>query len=99
MAEHSDSGPAELGAPMDYRQHEETYARFLALTKIVILSCVVTLLALAIAGFGSSGFVIGGLLILLMIIAAALGIFMGGSAKPLVVVTIIGFILLAVTVG
>ena len=99
MAEHTHSGPAELGAPMDYAEHERTYALFLGVTKIVILGSIVTLLALALYGFGSGGFWLGSLLILLMFLATAIGLFAGGSAKPLFVVTIIGFILLAVSVG
>jgi hypothetical protein len=99
MAEHTHSGPAELGAPMDYAEHQRTYARFVALTKIVILSGVVTLVALALYGFGSGGFWLGSLLIILMIVAAAVGLAADGSTKPLLVVTAISFLLLAISVG
>jgi hypothetical protein len=99
MAEHTHSGPAELGAPMDYAEHERTYARFVALTRIVILAGVVTLVALAIYGFGSGGFWLGSLLIILMSVAATVGLVSGGSVKPLLVVTVISFLLLAISVG
>jgi hypothetical protein len=98
MAEHTHTGPAELGAPMDYAEHERTYARFVGLAKIFILGSVVTMLALALYGFGSGGFWLGSLLTILMIVAAAIGLF-SGSAKPLLVVTVVGVILLAISVG
>ncbi|TIT49940.1 MAG: aa3-type cytochrome c oxidase subunit IV, partial [Mesorhizobium sp.] len=33
MAEHTPTGPVELGAKMDYAEHDRTYAGFLALAK------------------------------------------------------------------
>ncbi len=33
MAEHHNTAPAELGAPMDYAEHERTYAGFTGLIK------------------------------------------------------------------
>jgi hypothetical protein len=99
MAEHTPAGPAELGAPMDYAQHERTYAGFLSLVKITILASIVTLLALALYGFGSGGFWLGSLLVILMIVGVAIGVAGKGTIKPLVIVAIIGFVLLAVSVG
>ncbi len=84
---------------MDYAQHEQTYDAFLHLTKVTILASIVTLLALALFAFGSGGFWLGTLLLLLMAIATAIGLVGRGSVKPLVIVTIIGFVLMALSVG
>ena len=100
MAEHPPSGPVELGAPMDYAEHERTFARFVALTKITVLASVVTLIALAIYGFGGGGaFWLGTLLLVLMLIATAIGVATNGNAKPLTVVAVIGVILMAISLG
>ncbi|MEI9407255.1 aa3-type cytochrome c oxidase subunit IV [Mesorhizobium sp. Cs1299R1N1] len=55
MAEHTPSGPAELGAKMDYAEHDRTYAGFLALAKYGSLFCGALLLAMAF-GFFAGGF-------------------------------------------
>ncbi|WP_428426261.1 aa3-type cytochrome c oxidase subunit IV [Pararhizobium sp.] len=55
MAEHH-SGPAELGAPMDYAEHEKTYNFFLEGTKFVTIFCVALLIAMAAGFFTSAGF-------------------------------------------
>lgn len=100
MAEHLPSGPAELGAPMDYAQHEETFSRFVALTKVTVLASVITVLALAIYAFGGGGaFWLGTLLLILMMIAVTIGLAGRGSDRPLVVLTVIAFILMAISVG
>ena len=100
MAEHTPSGPVELGAPMDYAEHERTFRGFVALTKITVLATVDSLLALALFAYGGgAGFWLGVLLLLMMTIGVAIGLFAKGSVKPLVVVTIIGFLLFAISVG
>ena len=99
MAEHTHSGTAELGAPMDYSQHERTYAGFIAFSKITVLSGIITMIALALYGFGSGGFWLGTILILLMMVAATISIVAKGSIKPLVAVTILGFLMMAVSLG
>ncbi|MDP3898082.1 MAG: aa3-type cytochrome c oxidase subunit IV, partial [Mesorhizobium sp.] len=33
MADHTPTGPLEMGAKMDYAEHDKTYARFLGLAK------------------------------------------------------------------
>ena len=100
MAEHTHSGPAELGAPMDYAEHERTFAGFIALTKVTALASFVTLVALALYGFGgASGFWLGTLLLVLMVLGLIIGLIGKGTVKPLVVVLVIGFLLLALTAG
>ena len=55
MAEHAPTGPVELGAKMDYAEHDRTYAGFLMLAKYGSLVCGALLLAMAF-GFFAGGF-------------------------------------------
>lgn len=55
MADHSPSGPVEVGAAMDYPEHEKTYSMFLALAKYGALFCVALMAAMAF-GFFKAGF-------------------------------------------
>lgn len=99
MAEHAHSGPAELGAPMDYAAHERTFASFVALTKITILATVDILIALALYAFGSGGFWLGTLLLFLTTIAVVIALFAKGSIRPLIVVTFIGALFFVLSVA
>lgn len=56
MADHSPTGPVELGAEMDYPEHDKTYARFLMLAKYGTLVCLALLVAMAFGFFTSAGF-------------------------------------------
>ncbi|MEP6565587.1 MAG: aa3-type cytochrome c oxidase subunit IV [Mesorhizobium sp.] len=55
MADHTPTGPVELGAKMDYAEHDRTYAGFIALAKYGSLFCGALLLAMAF-GFFAGGF-------------------------------------------
>ena len=55
MAEHTPTGPVELGAKMDYAEHDRTYAGFIALAKYGSLFCGALLVAMAF-GFFAGGF-------------------------------------------
>ncbi|TIS07171.1 MAG: aa3-type cytochrome c oxidase subunit IV [Mesorhizobium sp.] len=55
MADHTPTGPVELGAQMDYAEHDRTYNAFLALAKYGSLVCAAILLAMAF-GFFAGGF-------------------------------------------
>lgn len=66
-------GPAELGAPMDYREHEQTYGLFLAGAKYGTIIIVALLIAMAAGFFGHAG-LLGGFAIFLVL--AILGSFM-----------------------
>jgi len=55
MADNSPSGPVEVGAAMDYREHEQTYSGFLALAKYGTLFCVALLVFMAFFFFATSG--------------------------------------------
>jgi hypothetical protein len=72
MSEHH-SGPAETGAPMDYKEHEKTYDLFIAGAKYGSAILIALLVAMAAGFFGGAGF-IGGLFIWVVLTVA--GIFM-----------------------
>lgn len=55
MADHTPTGPVELGAKMDYAEHDRTYAGFIALAKYGSLFCGALLVAMAF-GFFAGGF-------------------------------------------
>jgi hypothetical protein len=65
MAEHH-SGPVEMGAPMDYPEHEKTYNFFIAAAKYGTLFCVALLIAMAAGFFTSAGFFSGFLLLIIL---------------------------------
>ena len=54
MADNAPTGPVELGAEMDYREHEKTYALFLTIAKYTSLVCAALLIAMAFGFFVSS---------------------------------------------
>jgi hypothetical protein len=99
MAEHTHSGPVELGAPMDYQAHEQTFEGFVSLTKITVLASIATIQALALFGLANNGFWLGVLMILLMFAATTIAFLAKGSVKALVGVVVIGFVFMALTLG
>ena len=73
MASHNtNDGPLEVGAPMDYNEHEKTYNGFLMLTKYGTVACVALMIAMAF-GFFVGGFVSGTIVFALVLLA---GIFL-----------------------
>ncbi|MBB3966477.1 MULTISPECIES: aa3-type cytochrome c oxidase subunit IV [Rhizobium] len=70
MAEHN-SGPAEVGAPMDYPAHEQTYSMFLAAAKFGTLFLVALLLGMT-AGFFAGAGLLGGIVVMLIVFIAGL---------------------------
>ncbi|MEN9894439.1 MAG: hypothetical protein RIR97_291 [Pseudomonadota bacterium] len=50
------SGPVELGASMDYSEHEKTYDLFIAGAKYGTMTIVALLIAMAAGFFGHFGF-------------------------------------------
>jgi hypothetical protein len=56
MADNTPTGPVEMGAEMDYSEHEKTYSLFLGITKYVSLITVALLIAMAFGFFTSAGF-------------------------------------------
>lgn len=67
MADHATTGPVELGADMDYSEHERTYRGFTMLAKYGSLVCAATLIAMAF-GFFVGGF-FSGLILFILIVA------------------------------
>jgi len=70
MAEHTPTGPVELGAKMDYAEHDRTYNGFLALAKYGSLFCGALLLAMAF-GFFAGGFFSATILFVLVLAVGA----------------------------
>ena len=60
----------DVGAPMDYQEHENTYSMFLWLTKWGILFNVALMIAMAAGFFMGAGFVGGVLIFLILMIVA-----------------------------
>ena len=66
MADKTPHGPLELGADMDYQEHEKTYSMFLGLAKYVLV-------AMAFGFFTSAGFFSATILFILL---CGLGVFL-----------------------
>ena len=60
------SGPVELGAEMDYAEHEKTYEVFLTAAKWGTMHVVALLIAMAFGFFTSAGFFSATLLFILL---------------------------------
>lgn len=73
MAEHTHNGPVDIGAKMDYAEHEKTYERFLMLAKYGTLHCVTLLIAMAFGFFTAAGFFSATVLFILL---TAVGIYL-----------------------
>ena len=73
MADHTPDGPLEMGAQMDYAEHDKTYSRFLALTKYGSLHVAALLIAMAFLFFTSAGFISA---LILFVLISAIGIFL-----------------------
>ncbi len=69
MADHTPAGPVEMGADMDYAEHDRTYRGFLGLAKYGSLVCAAILIAMAF-GFFVGGFFSG---LIVFILVTALG--------------------------
>lgn len=67
MADHTPTGPVELGATMDYPEHERTYHGFLMLAKYGALVCAATLIAMAFGFFTAAGFISSMILFILIV--------------------------------
>jgi hypothetical protein len=77
MADHPPAVPAEVGAEMDYPQHEKSYRLFVALAKYGTLHVLAVLIALAFGFFTSAGFFSS---LILFILISAVGIYLLRSA-------------------
>jgi hypothetical protein len=68
MTEHP-TGPSEVGAPMDYREHEKTYSLFLASAKFLTIFIAALLIGMAAGFFGHAGMIGGALVFLVLAVA------------------------------
>jgi hypothetical protein len=69
MADHHENkGPLEVGAAMDYSEHEKTFDVFVGLAKYGTLACVTLMIAMAF-GFYVGGLFSGTLLWIVLMIA------------------------------
>lgn len=68
MADNTPTGPVELGAQMDYAEHEGTYKLFIKVAKYGTLVCVALLIAMAFGFFAPAGF-FASLVLFLLIVA------------------------------
>lgn len=71
MADNTPTGPVELGAEMDYAEHEKTYGLFLSLAKYGSLFCAALLAAMAFGFFTSAGFFSALILFVLICVVGA----------------------------
>lgn len=72
MAEHH-SGPVEVGASMDYAEHDKTYSGFIFAAKYGSMAIAVLLICMAVGFFTSAGFVFS---TLLFFVLTALGFYL-----------------------
>lgn len=72
MSEHH-SGPVEVGASMDYAEHDKTYNGFLFAAKYGTMAVVVLMICMAVGFFTSAGFFFS---VLLFVVLTALGFFL-----------------------
>jgi hypothetical protein len=73
MADHTPAGPVELGAKMDYAEHDKTYHLFLVLAKYGSLVVVAALAAMAFLFFTTGGVFSS---VVLFIVICAVGYFL-----------------------
>lgn len=65
MAEHP-TGPSEIGAPMDYPEHESTYSGFLTGAKWLTIVVAALLIAMVAGFFGHAGLILGFLIFVVL---------------------------------
>jgi hypothetical protein len=70
MAQHHNTAPAELGAKMDYEEHEKTYRLFLSFTKWGSVAVADLMIAMAFGLVAGGGFIAAVILFVLILLAA-----------------------------
>jgi hypothetical protein len=71
MAEHH-SGPVEVGADMDYAEHDRTYNGFTKVAKYGSMMIGILMISMAVGFFSSAGFIFS---VLLFIVLNLIGFF------------------------
>lgn len=85
---------------MDYAEHERTFAGFVALTKILSVLVFTILIALCVFGFGGPWSFSAGILILIIsVVAAAIGMASKGSMIAPTAGLVLSLILFVLTVA
>jgi hypothetical protein len=69
MADQTPTGPLELGAKMDYSEHENTYKLFVQLAKWGTIVCVALVAAMAFGFFTSGGSFFSALVVFIILVA------------------------------
>lgn len=67
MADNTPTGPVELGAQMDYAEHEGTYKLFIKLAKYGTLVCVSLMISMAFGFFVPAGFFASAVLFIILV--------------------------------
>ncbi|WP_157015710.1 aa3-type cytochrome c oxidase subunit IV [Mesorhizobium xinjiangense] len=67
MADKTPTGPVELGAEMDYAEHEKTYSLFLNISKYLCIICAALLIAMACGFFAGFGLISSTLLFVIIV--------------------------------
>ena len=68
MADQTPTGPVEMGAEMDYAEHDKTYNLFLVLAKFGSLVVAALMVSVAFAFFTTAGFFSASVLFILILI-------------------------------
>lgn len=71
MSDDTQTGQLELGASMDYPEHQRTFGLFVALTKYISLGSAALLIAMAFGFFTSAGFISATILFILICVVGA----------------------------
>lgn len=85
------------GAAMDYPEHDRTYAGFMEFTKLTIVAVLNILISLILFTL-TDAFWSGLLVLILTLVAVALGFMMRGSYKPSAGVMVIAVLLFLVSI-
>lgn len=70
MAQHHDTAPAQVGAKMDYEEHEKTYRMFLSMTKWGTVAVVALMVSMAVGLLAGGGFISSVIVFVLMLLVA-----------------------------
>jgi hypothetical protein len=70
MADNTPTGSVEMGAEMDYSEHEKTYSLFLTMAKYGAILCVALLVAMAFGLLANGGFIASAILFVLLVAVA-----------------------------
>jgi len=70
MVQHHDTAPADLGAKMDYEEHEKTYRMFLSLIKWGTVALAAIMISMAVGLLAGGGFISSVIVFILIMLVA-----------------------------